>query len=53
MAGTIATARPTIIIQASTELAPIIRLERDELSVATAQQTAVPRPPRIAIMPEV
>jgi hypothetical protein len=38
---------------ASTELAPIIRLEREEHSVATAQETAAPRPPTIAITGEV
>jgi hypothetical protein len=49
MAGTIPTLKPTIITQARTELAPIIRLERDEASVATAQEAAAPRPPTIAI----
>src|SRR3990172_12993452 len=50
IAGTIETAKPTIITHASTELAPIIRLDRDEQSVATAQETAAPRPPAMAII---
>src|SRR4051794_18821962 len=47
-AGTIDTARPTTITQASTENAPIIRLVRDDARVAIAQQRAAPRPPTIA-----
>ena len=35
--------------QATTELAPISRLERDEQSVETPKQSAAPKPPRIAI----
>jgi ribosomal protein S20 len=41
------------MIQASTTRDPIIRLERDDATVATAQQMAAPRPPRIAITGEV
>ncbi len=44
------TMSPKIITQASTDMGPIIRLDRDEDSVATAQHTAAPRPPTMAII---
>ena len=47
-AGPTDTIRPTIITQARTENAPIILLERDDASVAIAQDSAAPRPPTIA-----
>jgi len=49
-AGNRATANPTVMTQAMTEIAPIIRLERVDTTVAIAQDRAAPRPPRIAIM---
>ncbi len=35
---------------ASTELAPIMRVDRDEQSVAVANMVAAPSPPSIAII---
>lgn len=39
---------PTIITQATTDQGSIIRLEREEQSVETAQAAAAPSPPTIA-----
>jgi len=47
------TSSPTIMTQARTDIGPIIRLKRDEHSVAMAQDVAAPRPPSKAITVEV
>src|SRR6266849_8335292 len=47
-AGSVTTS-PTSMTQATTELAPISRIERDEQRVEAAKQSAAPKPPRIAI----
>jgi hypothetical protein len=41
------------IIQATVDEGPIMRLDRDEVRVEVAHMTAAPRPPRIAITPQV
>jgi hypothetical protein len=43
------TTSPVSITQASVELDPIRRLERAAVSAVIAQESAAPRPPRIAI----
>jgi ribosomal protein S20 len=48
-AGPIEATSPTVITHEITENGPIIRLERDDESVAIAQDRAAPRPPTIAI----
>src|SRR5579862_861197 len=49
MAKPIETTKPTVITQAMTENGPMRRLDREEESVANAQDSAAPRPPTIAI----
>ena len=46
-AGSVTT-RPTTMTQARTELAGIVRLDREEQIVVVAHMTAAPRPPKIA-----
>ena len=47
-AGPIAASQPTAMTQPRTEIGPIIRLEREDASVAIAHDRAAQRPPRIA-----
>ena len=49
-AGPIAASQPTAITQPRTDNGPIIRLEREEASVAMAHDNAAAKPPRIAIV---
>jgi hypothetical protein len=48
-AGTSAASQPTAITQPRTDSGPIIRLVREEASVAVAHDNAARKPPRIAI----
>src|SRR6478736_9263886 len=41
------TRKPTSMTQASTDVAPIMRVDRDEKNVEVPQQSAAPTPPRI------
>ncbi len=52
-ASGVVTTSPMSIIQATVEVAPIMRLDLDDARLADAQRMAAPRPPRIAIMTQV